>query len=295
MIHKNAFKPLLALAALAAALLISTAGAGAASSSKKVVALTPFSANALVNSGKKPAAIGAQAVGHKAMSPKLKGVKQLTLSHPNGPNMEEIAKLDPDVVYSAPAWQKGSQTMRALGVKVLMKDPNTVGQVVSSIRSIGNAYGTRKKTSAFASKVSKQIKYAKTGGKKITSRPSVLLLLGVGRSPQAFLKDTWGGSVITAAGGSLLTGGLTASGGFARISDEKIIQLNPQIIIAVPHGNSKDIPSIKEFYENNPAWSTLDAVKNKKVFVITDDALLQPDTDAGNTIKRVRTKFLKNW
>lgn len=292
--RKNTLRTLLSLAALAVALLISTTGANAAKN-VKIVALTPFSANALAESGEIPVAVGAQAVGHKHTSSKLKGVRQLALSHPNGPNMEQIAQIDPDVVLSAPAWKKGSQTMRDLGVKVYERDPATVNQVVSQIKVIGNAYGNKKKTAAFAKKVAGQIKLAKTGGKKITTRPKVLLLLGVGRSPQAFMPSTWGGSVVTAAGGSLITGGVSDSSGFARISDEAIITANPEIIIAVPHGNKADIPNIKSFYETNPAWSTLDAVKNGKVFVITDDALLQPDTDAGNTIKRVRTKFLKNW
>lgn len=289
---KTLFKTVFALALLTAAIAVS--GAGAATKTK-IVTLTPFSSNALVNSGVKPVAIGKQAVGHKASSPKLKGIQQLMLSHPNGPNMEQIAKIDPDVVLTAPAWKKGSQTMRDLGAKVYERDPATVNQVVARIKTIGNAYGSRKKTASFAKRISGQINYAKTGGKKITSHPSVLLLLGVGRSPQAFMPNTWGGSVVTAAGGKLITGGVSDSSGFARISDEAIIAANPEIIIAVPHGNKADIPSIKSFYETNPAWSTLDAVKSGKVFVITDDALLQPDTDAGNTIKRVRTKFLKNW
>ncbi len=290
--RKNSLRFALALIILVAA--IASASAGAANR-QKIVTLTPFSSNALVNSGVRPVAIGKQAVGHKASSPKLKGIQQLALSHPNGPNMEQIAKIDPDVVLTSPSWKKGTQTMRDLGVKVFERDPATVNQVVGRIKSIGNAYGNRKKTAGFAKKVAAQIKYAKTGGRKVTQRQSVLLLLGVGRSPQAFMPSTWGGSIINAAGGRLITGGVTDSSGFARISDEAIIAADPQVVIVVPHGNKADIPNIESFYKSNPAWSTLSAVKSGKVFVISDDALLQPDTDAGNTIKRIRTKFLKNW
>ena len=103
--------------ALASALL---ADAPNATSAKKqrIVALTPFAANTLVGVGVKPVAIGQMAVGDKGLSPKLKGVKRLTLSHPNGPNMEQIATIDPDVVLTSQEWRKGSQTMRDLAITV---------------------------------------------------------------------------------------------------------------------------------------------------------------------------------
>lgn len=294
MLRRTAFTTVLACAALAAALLISTSSGAAAAKPKKIVTLTPFSSNALVNTGMKPVAIGKQAAGRKAMSPKLKGVRELALSHPNGPNLEEIAQIDPDVVLSSPAWSKGTKTMRDLAITVRLMDPAKVSQVVPQIRAIGNAYGNKARTAAFSRKVKKQIKYG-TSGRPIKRRPSVLMLLGVGRAPQAFMKNSWGASVVAAAGGRLITQGLSGSGGFAKVSDEWIIEQNPDVIVVVPHGNASDLDSIAEFYRSNPAWSTLNAVKNNAVNVVIDDALLQPDTDVGNTIKRVRTKFLKNW
>ena len=44
------------------------------------------------------------------------------------------------------------------------------------------------------------------------------------------------------AGGALLTRGLTSPSGTARISDEIVVQRNPDIIIAVPHGSPGAIP-----------------------------------------------------
>lgn len=291
-VRKTTFA-LSALLALIVALAIS-GGDATAAKKKKIVALTPFSANSLAYTGTVPVAVGVQAVGNKAGSPKLKRVRKLTLSHPNGPNMEEITKIDPDVVLSASSWAKGNKTMKDLAITVRNMDPATVKQVVPKLKAIGNAYGNKKKTAAYAKKVQKQIRYATTG-RKITKRPKVLLILGVGRSPNLFLKNSWGASVMKAAGATLLGSELSASSGFQRVSDEYILQQDPDIIIAVPHGATKDIPEIQKYYENNPAWSSTRAVQTGNVKMITDDALLQPDTDVGNTIKRLRTKYLKNW
>lgn len=270
------------------------AGEADAASKKRIVALTPFSANTLVNVGVKPVAIGAMAVDGKYMSPKLKSIKQLPLSHPNGPNMEQIAQIDPDVVLTSAGWRKGSQTMRDLAITVREMDATTANQVPAKIRAIGKAYGNKRATDKLVKKVSRQIKIGKSG-RPIKSRPTVLVILGVGRTPHVFTNSSWGGSVVKAAGGVLLSGDKTSSSGFVKVSDEYIVQKDPDVIIAVPHGNASDIPAISEHLRTNPNWSTTKAIKNNRLYVVADDSLLQPDIDVGHTIKRVRTQFLKNW
>lgn len=266
----------------------------AAGSKKRIVALTPFSANTLVNVGVKPVAIGAMAVGKKGISPKLKGVKQLALSHPNGPNMEQIAQIDPDVVLTSNAWQKGTKTMRDLAITVREMDATAAGQVPAKLRALGYAYGTKRATDKLYRQTVKEIKYAKSG-RPIKKRPSVLMVLGVGRTPYVFLENSWGGSIVKAAGGKLLGSELKDSGGFVKVSDEYIVQQDPDVILAVPHGNASDIPSLSKYLKNNPSWTGTKAVQSGNVYVTLDDALLQPNIDVGDTIKRVRVDFLKNW
>lgn len=288
---------LIALIALTAALFAGSAGA--AGSKKRVVALTPFSANTLVGVGVKPVAIGAMAIGKKGYSPKLKGIKQLPLSHPNGPNMEQIAQIDPDTVLTSTEWRKGSQTMRDLAITVREMDAITATAVPSKIRSIGYAFGSKKATDKLVAQAKSEYAYATKGSRKsphpIKERPKVLMVLGVGRTPYVFLNNSWGGSIAKAAGATLLGGELRGSGGFVKVSDEYVVQQNPDVILAVPHGNAKDLNAIREHMLTNPAWSTTDAVKNGNVYATMDDALLQPNIDVGDTIKRVRVAFLKNW
>lgn len=300
---KSILTPLFCCAILAAALITATTTAGAASSKKKIVALTPFSASTLINVGKKPVAIGAMAV-ESSREKKLKGIRQLALSHPNGPNMEEIAEIDPDVVLSSSGWAKGTQTMRDLAITVRLMDPSTPDKVIPQIRAIGSAYGSKKLTDKFVNQTKSEIgcgvgtvkcgkpkkKHPIPGQKK-----KVLIVLGVGRTPYVFLRNSWGGSIVSKAGGEVLDGKKTDSGGFARVADEWIVAQNPEVIIGVPHGNAKDLDGIADYMRSNPAWSTTPAVKNGQVYISENDSLLQPNTDVGDTIKKVREKFLKNW
>ena len=139
------------------------------------------------------------------------------------------------------------------------------------------------------------MKGSKKNPHPIKQHPNVLMVHGVGRTPDVFSNNSWGGSVARAAGAKLLGGDLKGSGGFAKVSDEYVVQQNPDIILAVPHGNAKDVPSIADFLKNNPAWSTVNAIKNNRVYVTMDDALLQANVDVGDTIKRLRVEYLKNW
>ncbi|MBJ7459005.1 MAG: ABC transporter substrate-binding protein [Thermoleophilaceae bacterium] len=296
-LNTKALPALIAALGLTAALVAGSAGA--AGSGQRVVALTPFSANTLVGIGVKPVAIGAMAIGNKGYSPKLKGIKQLPLSHPNGPNMEQIARIDPDTVLTSTEWRKGSQTMRDLAITVREMDAITATAVPAKIRSIGYAFGSRRATDKLVAQAKAEYAFATRGSKKsphpITKRPKVLMVLGVGRTPYVFLNNSWGGSIARAAGATLLGGELRGSGGFVKVSEEYVVQQNPDIILAVPHGNAKDLKSIREHMLTNPAWSTTNAVKNGAVHATMDDALLQPNIDVGDTIKRVRVAFLKNW
>jgi len=122
----------------------------------------------------------------------------------------------------------------------------------------------------------------------------VLLILGVGRAPFVMLPNSWGGSLVRAAGGRLLTGGARNRSGFARISDEKILTANPDVIIATPHGAADDIDEIADFLRTNPAWEDSKAVRNGRLYVSTDNSLLQAGTDVAQVIRFVRKRYLKN-
>jgi len=130
--------------------------------------------------------------------------------------------------------------------------------------------------------------------KGIKSRPKVMLLLGVGRTPFTMLSNSWGGDIVEKAGGELLTGGYSANSGFARISDEVVIAENPDVIIAVPHANASDIPSLTEYLRDNPAWQSTSAAQNGRVYVSVDNSLLQAGTDIARTIRKVRRAYLQN-
>ncbi len=69
---------------------------------------------------------------------------------------------------------------------------------------------------------------------------------------------------------------------------------DPDVIIAVPHANEEDIPSLTEYLRTNPAWSSTSAARNDRIYISVDNSLLQAGTDVARTIRKVRRVYLKN-
>ena len=281
-------RKLLGLTLLLAALCLPASSQAAA---QRIVALTPFAANTLARLGVTPVGIGQTLGGAERFLPQLQGVPTLPLSHPNGPNLEQLAALDPDLVFSSRTWAKGNQAMEELGIDVVVHDPRSVDGAFADTFKIGTLVGRKHYARDLLQGMRRRVEAAERG---IERRPKVMLILGVGRTPFTFLPNSWGGDVVSRAGGRLLTGGVSSSSGFERISDEVVVAENPDVIIAVPHANEDDIPSLTEYLRTNPAWSSTNAARNGRVYVSVDNSLLQAGTDVASTIRKVRRAYLKN-
>src|ERR1700742_263948 len=110
----------LIVAALCTALLVTAAPAQAA---PRVAALTPFAASTITRLGVRPVAIGQTLGGGDQYTSSLKGVPVLTLTHPLGPNLEQLATYNPSIVLSSKTWERGTPAMQKLGMKVWEIDP----------------------------------------------------------------------------------------------------------------------------------------------------------------------------
>jgi iron complex transport system substrate-binding protein len=259
---------------------------------KRIVALTPFAANTLAGLGVKPVGIGQTPDSKERRASNLKGAKQLILSHPNGPNMEELALLNPQLVFSSPTWAKGATTMRDLGIKVVNADPANLTDAYAMTRTIARTVGKSASGNTLAARLQQQVANATKG---IRGRPRTLVVLGVGRTPFVLLPNSWGGSIVAKAGARLITGGVAPNrSGFVRISDETILKANPEVIIAIPHANSQDIPAVAKFLRSNPAWKDSKAVKTGRLYVSNASMLLQANTNVADVIRKVRRVYLKN-
>lgn len=264
-----------------------------AAKKKRIVAISPFAAQTMIQLGVKPLRVGYTLGATDRQNKMFSGIPKLQLSHPNGPNLEVMAKLKPDLVISSDQWSAGFPALKSLGIKVAVADPTSApAGVYKNVLKVGKLVGRQKQARKLNARIRSQIRSA-TGGIS-GSRQKVLVVLGIGRTAMAFLGNSWGGQLIQLAGGQLVTGGASASGGFARISDEVVVAENPDRIIVVPHGTSQDLGQVKDYILDNEAWQTTNAWKNGDIFVSSDNRLLQAGTDVGPTINSIRSQYLEN-
>jgi iron complex transport system substrate-binding protein len=283
----------LAVALAALALLVASlapAGAGA-KGARRIVALSPFAANTLAELGVTPLAVGQTLGGRERLSPKLDRVPVLQLSHPDGPNLEQLSALHPNLVLSSKTWAKGNEAIEALGIKVEVRDPRSIAGALADTYKIGETVGRKHYARELLKSMRRRIAAAESG---IRKHPKVMLILGVGHSPFTFLPNSWGGDIVRAAGGELLTGGVTSRSGFEQISDEVVVAEDPEVIVALPHADPDDIPALTKFLKDDPAWSSTTAARTGHVYVSVDNSLLQAGTDIAHTIEQVRESYLHN-
>src|SRR5258707_193060 len=98
--------------------LLGLASTASAQAAPRVVALTPFSASTITRLGVRPVAIGQTLGGNDQYLASLRGVPVLTLSHPLGPNLEQLSSYRPQYVLSSKTWARGTTAIRRLGIKV---------------------------------------------------------------------------------------------------------------------------------------------------------------------------------
>ena len=187
----------------------------------------------------------------------------LPLSHPNGPNLEQLASLDPDLVFSSQTWAKGNQAMeRASGSTSSSTSPRSIDGAFADTFKIGAIVGRKHYArDAPASRCAKQVARPRKGITRAPEgdadprrRPHPVHL-----PPQQLGRRHRHQGRRRAADRRRRA----PSSGFERISDEVVVAENPDVIIAVPHANEDDIPSLTEYLRTNPAWSSTTAAQQR--------------------------------
>ena len=162
----------LALVVLAVAL----AAPAVADAPKRIVALTPFSANTLAELRIKPAAIGQTLGGDENFHRSLRRVRTLPLAHPNGPNMEQLASLRPGLVLSSTTRTLPPARRANLDMRVEVPEPLTVLDMYERIEDIAAMVDRRRAGRTLVARIKREISRAT---RDLKSRPRVMLVQAV--------------------------------------------------------------------------------------------------------------------
>ncbi|CAN5569669.1 ABC transporter substrate-binding protein [soil metagenome] len=185
-------------------------------------------------------------------------------------NAEKIASLGIDLLFlsfdSATKEQAKDLEVKT-GAKVVVINPKSVDETIESIGTVGKAAGNVEKAQVVEERLRAELKQIKTTVEGLP-RPTVFYELGFDPlftvGPGSFVNDA-----IEIARGKNVTA--DAQQAYPQYSVEKLLQEDPEYYLA---GASSG--ATVEDVKSRPTYSSLQAVRQDKVFVINDDLVNRP-------------------
>jgi len=182
---------------------------------------------------------------------------------------EAVIALNPDVVFVLSAYGELAAKMKSSGMKTVVLEQSSVEGFVNSIDVVAETCKIQEKGKDFKAKFAPYLKKTETNGDK----KKILILVGRDyesssiKDAYAVGNDKFLNEIIELSGAkNAYSGDLP----YPKIQLEGILSLNPDIVIDIVTASGLT-PEKLEFIKKS--WSDLDinAVKNGKVFIKTDD------------------------
>ena len=178
---------------------------------------------------------------------------------------EQIIALEPDLVlaatYNNPDHVK---LLRDAGIPVVVVALfDSVGQVADNIRFVAHLTGDEERAEELIGAMEARLAAIETQVAKAETKPRVLFYTAFGSSAG---KGSTFSDIVQRAGGINL-GDEALDGPFGEISLEKIVELNPDVIITdefAPEDNAK----WQENFSNHPALANVNAKKNGRIHTV---------------------------
>ncbi|MFA7216004.1 MAG: ABC transporter substrate-binding protein, partial [Bacillota bacterium] len=181
-----------------------------------------------------------------------------------GPNMEAIAAQKPDIIFASTLSGKNSmEALQRLGIPVLVLEAKSIDQIYNSIEIIGKITGKTAKGDALIADMKERMADIQ---ERVSAYPRKRVFYIVDTNGNFTAgRGTFIDHLINLAGGENVA---ADSEGWAQYSMERIAEKNPEVIISAAHaGNMKALYRL-------PGYSGTDAVKNDRVYVISDDNII---------------------
>ena len=185
-------------------------------------------------------------------------------------NVEKVVSLKPDLVLSVKFSDGTIEKIAATGVPTLVVDPVGLSDVARTALLLGRAVGAD--GDKLATQIDTQLQAVKSTVAKATTRPRVFHEVDASDpgkpftvGPGSYIQD-----LIDLAGGTNIAA--TAASAYPQISLEEVLRADPEVIVL----GDADYGTTPEQVAARPGWSAISAVKNKRVFGISDSLVSRP-------------------
>jgi iron complex transport system substrate-binding protein len=186
-------------------------------------------------------------------------------------NIEKIIALKPDMVLAHKGCNKKKDidTLRSLGFRVkIFEEGSSFEEICAVFLKLGKLLGKEQKAKTIVDHTSGQIAMLRD---KIKHKQGKRIFWQISDKPLVTINDkTFASEFIRLSGSTNIFGELKAR--YPRVNIEEVIAKNPGVIIIVSD-MGKTNASQNSIWKN---MSTIDAVKNNRVYIIDPDKICQP-------------------
>ena len=215
----------------------------------------------------------AESLASSSDFPELNGKK--TYGKWNDPNAEAIIQAKPDVVFAyANYGQEAMEKVRKAGITVVSLNFYVPSEIEEEIVTLGKILGNESMANEYVKDLNEIQKLISTR----TRSASKLRCYWEGYTDYSSVADGSGGNEIIALANLYNVYTSSAGGAYPKISDEWILQRDPQVIVKMVSGtkyilgktiNNYNAASAKyNELTSRPGWSELSAVQNGKIIIL---------------------------
>lgn len=192
-------------------------------------------------------------------------------------DLEKVLACTPDlVIVNKGMNEKLIQPLTENGISVLVMDMKNYENVKNEVKVFAQVTGEKAKGEALIKSMEDKLDAVKAKMPKENLRVAILHSTVQGLSVQ--LDTSIAGSVAKMLGFINVASGMTPmekNPDAAPYSIETLVEQNPEILFITSMGEMKDIKaSMEATIEENPAWQTIPAIKNGKVYYLSQEHFL---------------------
>ncbi|MFD1884156.1 ABC transporter substrate-binding protein [Paenibacillus wenxiniae] len=194
-------------------------------------------------------------------------------------DLEKVALLQPDIVLgNSPMNEKDIPAVESIGAKMVLSSANSVADIQRQITLLGGLLAKEDRAKQLNEQLDQHIASLSDRTRTDTqaaAKPNVLLVYGAPGTYMAALPNSLSGNILELAGGNNIAAdlpGLQSFPQYAQLSTERVVAADPDYVFIMTHGNSAEVKAgfLKEM-QDNPAWSSVKAVKQNQVEVLPSD------------------------
>lgn len=250
---------------------------------RRVVALTPWVVEMLVMLGKPPVGRPSSAdwpaealkIPEHGMSYRL--------------NYERIAALKPDLLIgNKDLHARYLDALQQTGAPVLLYMIDSYKDVIEKFKILGSLVGEEEKAAKLAGDLERRVEAVR---KKVPAgrHPRVLIMVGNVEAWSAAKPDSYLGDMVKLLGGAnIAEGGPEHRPGYTKLSMERVVEANPDVLILVkPVRDASDKSRALPGFEKDPMWNTLRAVKNGRVIELDPAFFTSPGPRYADAFEQV--------